>query len=193
MGRVEFDLPFQRKHKEFKENPPGLLTGVPAGIKVEVRPEKEKVKFILTRVGSVEEGVQKVSAGILARVGERGQIAMADSLDLNVVTPLAISVRAKDKLIAGETVKVTVVVERKGPVEDDIELRWKQLPSGVTGSNRIVVLPGQDEIETELKADDSVSRAIFDKLQIEAIYKYAGKQLKADSDWGRIELDGKSE
>jgi hypothetical protein len=191
VGRVEFDVAFQRKHKDFKENPPAALTGLPPGIRLEVKPEKDKVKFILTGGNQLAESEHNLVAGIVARIGDRGQGVVTGEFKLQVITPVAIEIAEVGELVAGQSQKVKIVLRRKGPVEGNVELRWKKLPPNVSGEPKIVISENQTEIETELTAAAVIIPGTFDKLQLEATYKYSGKNLKVESAFQKIELKAK--
>lgn len=77
--------------------------------------------------------------------------------------------------------KVKVSVVRRGDEKQAIELKFKALPPGVTGPEKIVLAPDQNETEVELAAAADAGVTKFDQLAVSATTKLAGQDIAVDS------------
>ena len=69
-----------------------------------------------------------------------------------------------------------------------MQIRWQNLPDGITGPDEITIGPGAYRAEVELAAAETVEIGSFDDLRVEATSKFAGQPIKVSSKPARLDV-----
>lgn len=186
VGQAKFTVQFERLDAAFKDLPltllfPQLPPGITAEVKRSAPGSKETYEVTLKGAKDIPEGRHSLKYFAFAEFQGRGQGELSGALAINIATPLAATVAPAGPLVQGKTVKVKLSVVRRGDDKQPVELKFKPLPPGVSGPEKVAVAPEQTEIEVELTAAADAPVVKFDKLAVAATTKYAGQDIAVDS------------
>ncbi|MCA9202991.1 MAG: hypothetical protein KDA59_08090, partial [Planctomycetales bacterium] len=109
-------------------------------------------------------------------------------LPWQVIDPLTIQIEAAGPLVAGQSQKVKIRLTRAGDDPQPVTLKWTKLPAGVTGDESMMIAADQSELEVELRAAAEAAAVMFEELTVEAASKFQGKDFKASSQPGKLEV-----
>jgi hypothetical protein len=186
LGQAKFTVHFERLDDAFKDVPLTLLfPQLPPGITTEVKRSapgaKETYEVTLKGAKDLAEARHTLRYFAFSEFQGRGQGELSGSVAVNILSPLAATVTPAGSLVQGKTVKVKLAIMRRGEDKQPVELKFKALPQGVTGPEKIAFAPDQHEMEVELTAAADAPVAKFEQLAVSATTKYAGQDIAVDS------------
>ena len=186
VGQTQLTLAFERTNAAFKDVPLTVLPlhlppGLAATVKRNGNGPKETYDIALTGAKDLPEGQHIFRYLAYAEMAGLGQAVQSGDIRVNVITPLAVTVTPAGPLAPGQKQKVKLTLTRRGDDKQSAELKFKELPAGVTGPEKISLTPEQSEIEIELSAAADAAPVKFDKLVAVATSKYSGADILVES------------
>jgi hypothetical protein len=186
LGQAKFTVQFERLDAAFKDVPLTLLfPQLPPGITTEVKRSapgaKETYEVTLKGAKDLAEARHTLRFFAFSEFQGRGQGELSGNVAVNILSPLAATVTPAGPLVQGKTVKVKLAIVRRGEDKQPVELKFKALPQGVTGPEKIAFTPDQQEMEVELTAAADAPAVKFEQLAVSATTKYAGQDIAVDS------------
>ncbi len=193
VGETKLTLTFDRTVDGYKDQPltviplqtpPGLSV---AEVKRNGNGKQDTYDIVLRGAKDLPEGKHTLKYFAYGEFAGLGQ-ATVQELPVSVVTPLAVSIAPAGELIQGQPQKLKVTLVRAGDDKQPVEVKFKKLPTGVTGPESIKLEAEQAELEVELTTAADAPVGKFDDIAVTATTKYAGQDLAVDSPHVSLEV-----
>lgn len=186
VGQVQLTLTMDRTDANFKDVPLTVLpAGLPAGITAEIKRNgngpKETYDIILKGPKELPEGRFSLQYFAYAELAGNGRAVSSGEIPVNIVTPLAAVVAPAGPIVVGQKQKVKVTLVRRGDDKQPVDVKFKKLPAGVTGPEKVTFAPDQNEMEIELSAAADAAQGAFAELAVTATTKYTAVDIAVDS------------
>ncbi len=193
IGQSQLTLAMQRTEATFKDVPlTVLLPKVPAGLTAEVKRNgngpAETYDIILKGAKDIAAGRHTLRYFTYAELGGVGLAVVSNDVVVHIVDPLAVTVTPAGPIVAGQTQKVKLVVTRRGDDRQAVELKFKALPAGVTGPEKIALAADQNDLEIELTAAADAAPVMFKELVVVATSTTAGQNVTGESPAATLEV-----
>lgn len=193
VGQAQLTLDFERTNAAFKDVPLTVLPlhlppGISATVKRNGNGPKETYDIVLTGAKDLPEGQHTFRYFAYAEMAGLGQAGQSGDIRVNVITPLAVTATPAGPLVAGQKQKVKLTLTRRGDDKQPAEIKFKELPPGVTAPDKTPLSPEQTEVEVELSAAADAAPVKFEKLVAVATSKYAGTDISVESAAATLEV-----
>lgn len=193
IGETKLTLAMQRTNATFKDVPLAVMvTKVPAGLTVEVKRNgngpAETYDIILKGAKDLAAGRQVLRYFTYAELTGTGLAVASNDVVVNIVDPLAVSVAPVGPIVAGQKQKVKLAVTRRAEDRAVVELKFKALPPGVTGPEKISLAADQNDVEIELTAAGDAAPVMFKELVAVATSTAAGQNVTGESAAATLEV-----
>ncbi len=193
IGETKLTLAMQRTNAAFKDVPLTVMVPkVPAGLTVEVKRNgngpAETYDIILKGPKDIAAGRHKLRYFAYAEMTGTGLSVASNDVVVNIADPLAVTVAPAGPIVAGQKQKVKLAVTRRADDRQAVELKFKTLPQGVTGPEKIPLAADQNEVEVELMAAADAAPVMFKELVAVATSTAAGQNVTGESAAATIEV-----
>jgi hypothetical protein len=193
IGQSQLTLAMQRTNAAFKDVPLTVVVPkTPAGLSAEVKRNgngpAETYDIILKGAKDIPAGRHTLRYFTYAELTGNGQCVLSNDVVVNIVDPLAVTVAPAGPIVAGQKQKVKLAVIRRGDDRQAVELKFKALPPGVTGPEKIALTADQNDMEIELTAAADAAPVMFKELVVIATSTTAGQNVTGESAAATLEV-----
>jgi hypothetical protein len=193
IGQTQLTLAMQRTNPAFKDVPLTVLVPkAPPGMTAEVKRNgngpSETYDILLKGAKDLPVGRHTLRYFSYAELAGNGQCFVSSDVVVNIVDPLVVTVAPAGPITAGQNQKVKLTVTRHGEDRQVVELKFKALPKGVTGPEKVTLAADQNEIEIELTAAADAAPVMFKELVAIATSTTAGQNVTGESPPATLEV-----